>query len=331
MPASKSPSTTEAVKASQPPVREPDEERDSEVQFPGLLSASSATAARADAVKTHAARLSDARFPTAQRQAFAVQIGRVLGNRHLQRVVSAIRRDKGTIQREDGEEQRPTGGFQLQMPGTTPGGFGTPPSLMPGLTLDPSIQAQIRAIELTRLQLDPAAIRPQLLALDPGILTLPPTPAPGPVVPAGAGPETPREASGGDVLRAIMAVPAIDQALTTLQTQATDQVRRDWGRLSTGERVAAISAAVVIGGGAIAGVVQDPTARRFVLDQLNGRTFPVPGVTGLSLELNTSATNVTVGMHLDVGALLPSWMGFGPSSPSALGGPPSPQPYPGGQ
>jgi hypothetical protein len=202
---------------------------------------------------------------------------------------------------------------------------------MPGLTLDPSIQARIRAIELTRMQLDPLVLRPQLSALDPGVLSLPPTPAPGPLVPAGAGPATPREASGGDILRAIMAVPAVDQAITTLQTQATDQVRRDWDRLSVGERVATISALALVGGGAIAGVVQDPTARRFVLDQLNGRTFPVPGVTGLRLELNTSATNVMVGLHLDVGALLPSWMGFGPSSPSALGGPPSPQPYPGGQ
>jgi hypothetical protein len=107
-----------------------------------------------------------------------------------------------------------------------------------------------------------------------------------------------------------------------------DRVRRDWRRLGTGGQVAAVTAAVLVGGGALAGIVSDPEGREFVLDQLNGRVLPVPGITGLGMELNTSGDNIMVGMHFDVGAVLPEWMGFSPSSPPAIGGPPTPEALP---
>jgi hypothetical protein len=247
-----------------------------------------------------------------------------------------LRPAAGIVQRENGEDEEEAVEAVAPEPATPSftlgtGGFGSQPSLLPELQLDPGIQAQMRAIEFMMEQLDPTRIRPRLLELDPGAITMPSpaiTPAAPeeeePLVPAGRGPDRPREASGGDVVEAIMALPVIDRALTTLQTRAVDQVRRDWGRLSTGEQVAAVTAAVLVGGGALAGAISHPEGREFVLDQLNGRVIPVPGVTGLSVELNTAGENLTVGMHLDVGALLPEWMGFGPGSPSAIGAPPRP-------
>jgi hypothetical protein len=295
------------------------------------------------AIDAQASLLTDRSFSPAHRQSLAGRIGRLQGNRHLQRVMRVIQRQGRAIQREDGEEEEPAEGSATEVgtaeptaPATAPslslgtGGFGSRPSLLPELQLDPGIQAQMRAIQLMMEQLDPARIRPRLLELDPGSITTPspaltPT-APAtetPLVPAGAGPSRPREASGSDVVEAVMGLPAIEQALTTLQTRAVDQLRHDWGRLSTGERVAAVTAAVLVGGGALAGAMTNPEGREFVLGQLNGRVLPVPGVTGLSVELNTAGENLMVGLHLDVGSLLPEWMGFGPSSPSAIGAPPS--------
>jgi hypothetical protein len=294
-----------------------------------------ATGGTADA---QASLLTDPKISPGHRQNLAAGIGRLQGNRHLQRVMRVIQCQAGTVQREDGEEEEAAEAEAAEpaAPAATPsftlgtGGFGSRPSLIPELQLDPGIQAQMRAIQFMMEQLDPVRIRPRLLDLDPGSITAPspaltPT-APeeeAPLVPAGAGPSRPREASGSDVLGAIMALPVIEQALTALQTRAVDQVRRDWGRLSTGERVAAVTAAVVVGGGALAGAAAHPEGREFLLDQLNGRVIPVPGVTGLSVELNTAGENLMVGMHLDVGSLLPEWMGFGSSSPSAIGAPPS--------
>jgi hypothetical protein len=291
------------------------------------------------AVDGQASLLTDSNLSPGHRRNLATGIGRLQGNRHLQRVMRVIQRRAATVQREDGEEEETAeaGTAEPAAPAAAPslslgtGGFGSRPSLLPELQLDPGIQAQMRAIQFMMEQLDPVRIRPRLLELDPGSITTPspaltPT-APAtetPLVPAGAGPSRPREASGSDVVEAVMGLPVIEQALTTLQTRAVDQLRHDWGRLSTGERVAAVTAAVLVGGGALAGAMTNPEGREFVLGQLNGRVLPVPGVTGLSVELNTAGENLMVGLHLDVGSLLPEWMGFGPSSPSAIGAPPSP-------
>ena len=206
------------------------------------------------------------------------------------------------------------------------------PSLLGGeeahLTLDPEIEAQMRAITAMRASLSPDALRPALLQLPdnfvqpPGPLDSPPTPATPPLVPAGAGPSKPRAASGGDVLRAVMAIPAVDTAITNLQNRAIERVQRDWRNLGTGGHVAVVSSLAVIGGGALAGAMTDPDAREFGLSQLNGRVIPVPGVGGLGVELNTQGDNVMVGLHLDIGRYLPESLGFGPGSASAIGAPP---------
>ena len=211
------------------------------------------------------------------------------------------------------------------------------------LHLDPAIEAAAR--QMIQRQLSPAVLRPRLAQIrlaparlmpgpsgvSPAALAGPPIPQPAPLVPAGAGPDTPRAAEASDVLEAVMAIPAIDQGITSLQTLATDRVLIDWRKLSTGEKVGVVSTVVTIGLGALGGVASDPAARRLALSQLNGRILPVPGVDWLHLEVNTGGDALMVGMHLDVGRLLPKNLGFGPGSPSAIGGPPQPEPFLPGQ
>ena len=155
-------------------------------------------------------------------------------------------------------------------------------------------------------------------------LSAPPTAAPAPTVPAGKGPDTPRAASAGDLTKAIMGVPAVEQALARLRLQATEQVERDWGRLTTGERVGVVSSLAVIGLGAVGGVASDPDARASALGLLNGRPLPVPGLDWMRVEVNTAGENLMVGLHVDVGRLLPPSLGFGAGAAQPLGGPPIP-------
>nr|MDZ8056752.1 DUF4157 domain-containing protein [Nostoc sp. EkiNYC01] len=156
----------------------------------------------------------------------------------------------------------------------------------------------------------------------------PPTASPPPAS-ADPDPNPPKNATTGDLLRAIMAVPAINSGLISLRTQASDRITQDWSRLNTGEQIGVVSTTVLIGAGVLTGVFANPEARRFALDKLNGQVLPVPGVNWLHLELNTGGDNLMLGMHLDIGRLLPTSLGFGPSSPSAIGGPPQPEPLPG--
>jgi len=81
-----------------------------------------------------------------------------------------------------------------------------------------SIRSAVRAAPLDLASAPPA--RPAWLPPAGGMAA----PEPEPLVPRGAGPATPRGASPGDVLDAVMAVPAVDGALTRLRTQATDRL-----------------------------------------------------------------------------------------------------------
>ena len=229
----------------------------------------------------------------------------------------------GTVQRDNGdgggtesEEER----YRLQWPGLRTSPFPRlrlAPELE--LHLDPEIQAQINAMRMVREMLDPASIRSSLLRVDfstllatqpPPWLTAPPTPTPAPLVPRGAGPSTPRAASGGDVMRAILRIPAVDSALTSLRTQAAERARRDWRRLSTGGRVLLISQTALIAGGALAGVLSSPEGREFGLNLIQNRALPIPGVPGLTFQFNVTGPDQMIRFDLNVGALLPRSLGF---------------------
>ena len=187
------------------------------------------------------------------------------------------------------------------------------------LHLDPEIEASIAAAQQTQLLLAPETVRLSLSELDldtilgtppPPWLAAPTSPPAPPLVPAGAGPSEPRAASPGDLLRAVMRVPAIDSALTTLQTRAADQVTRDWHSLSTGGQVAVVTQTALIGGGALAGALSDPQARTFVLGLVQNRDIPVPGVPGLTFQFNLTGSDQRVRFDLTVGRLLPRSWGF---------------------
>src|SRR5829696_1558346 len=148
------------------------------------------------------------------------------------------------------------------------------------LHLDPEIQTMsFRMPEL----LDPEIIKASLSRMDLGSIvgyqpppwvTAPPVSEPRPLVPSGAGPETPTAASAGDVLKALMSVPAVDTVLGRLKAETKDRISRegrrlsrDWQSSSTGGKVAQaaiITHSAVIGAGfltgAVAGVVSDPEA-----------------------------------------------------------------------
>ena len=234
------------------------------------------------------------------------QLQQALGNSGVARLVSA------RIQRQDDSS----------------GGRRRPSLLSDRLTLDPEITAQIRAIEALRSALDPEVVRLNLLQIpdsavpEPSPLDTPPSPQPEPLVPRGKGPSQPKAASSSDLLRAVVAIPAIDSAIANLRTRATEQVRRDWRSLGTGGQAAVVSSLAVIGGSTLAGAMTDPDARELALSQLNGRVIPVPGLDGLGVELNTKGDNVMLGLHLDVGRFLPESLGFGPGSAEPIGAPP---------
>ncbi len=46
-----------------------------------------------------------------------------------------------------------------------------------------------------------------------------------------------------------------------------------------------VTQAILLGGGALAGVMSNDSARAFVLDFIDGRDIPVPGVAGFSVQL----------------------------------------------
>jgi hypothetical protein len=182
----------------------------------------------------------------------------------------------------------------------------------PTLTLDPALLARIRsqteaerqarAEEVTRALFDPATVEAaarDLHAMDTPTGALGPAPPAGqqPLVPAGEGPETAQAGSAGDVARAIMQVPAVQTAMNNLREQATQRLRRDWRRLSTGERAAVISMSVFLAGGLVAGVASNAGARETVLSQLDGRDIPMgpfsvhidrpdPGQFGVTLNVD---------------------------------------------
>ncbi|MEZ4734074.1 MAG: DUF4157 domain-containing protein [Caldilineaceae bacterium] len=220
-----------------------------------------------------------------------------------------------TVQRDNGNESEDQ--FQLHWPGPRQPSF--------QLHLDPEIEAQMAAIRIMQQALALETVRSSLFQVDIGTLlatqpppwlTLPggpgasPSQPAAPLVPRGAGPAEPRPATGGDVLRAILAVPAVNSALTNLRTQATTQLRSGWDSLATGERALVITQGALLGAGVLGGVLSSPEGRDFTLGLIQNRALPVPGVPGLTFQFNLTGPDQRVQFGLNVGALLPPSFGF---------------------
>lgn len=232
----------------------------------------------------------------------------------------------------------------LTRPGTwvqrDPGGFRRAGDDGPRLHLDPEIEAQIRAIKAMNAMLAPEPVRAGLLDLtlpQPAPTTGGATPAPAPTPPApapavatgpapGTGLMGPRAGAGGDIWKAVLADPSLGPAITALGDQAAARARSQWDQLSTGGAVAVVTGSMVVGGGAVAGVLANRDARQWITATLNDKVIPVPKVPGLAVQLNLSGPTVIVGLHLDVGAILPAALGFGPASATTPLGQPIPDP-----
>lgn len=220
----------------------------------------------------------------------------------------------------------------LQAPGmSSRWSFGLP-SLE--LRLDPEIEARIQQILSSRL--DPLILQSQIVEAAGHVETAPWLPPPPMARPEGteatrapaSGPTPPREGSLGDVARALAATEPVATMLRNLQEQARDYALGVWSRAAPEEIGLMVGSFAVVGGSALAGILASPSARSRALPLLNGRPIPIPGVDWLHVEIYTGENSVMFGAHVDVGALLPSEWGFGPGSPTAIGGPPSPEPLP---
>ena len=102
----------------------------------------------------------------------------------------------------------------------------------------------------------------------------------------GKGPVKPRKADTSDLLKAIMKIPAIKNAIERTKGKAVGNLKRDWKNLSGGGKALLISEAVVIGSGVLAGVLANSDAKRSALEFIEGKTIPVPGVDGLNLQID---------------------------------------------
>lgn len=180
-----------------------------------------------------------------------------------------------------------------------------PPGREPHLHLNPWIQVQSL--------FDPETIQRALLDVvlsgqpEPTLpgLQFPTTPpaTPARLVPRGAGPATPRSGSVGDLLSAVVAIPAVRAAINRLRDMATHHLQRDWQHLSSGGRAATIGVAALITGGALAGILANDSSRQFALHFIQGKDIPVPFVPGLSLQVNPIGPNQSVMLNLDLSPL----------------------------
>ena len=135
----------------------------------------------------------------------------------------------------------------------------------------------------------------------------------------------PRAGTGGDIWKAVLSSPVLGPAVVNLGDLATARAKLEYNNLSTGGKAAVVSTSVVVGVGALTAVLAHPGARDWMTATLNDKIIPVVPVPGLGVQLNLSGNNIIVGLHLDVGKILPASLGFGPASATApLGAPPTP-------
>jgi hypothetical protein len=168
------------------------------------------------------------------------------------------------------------------------------------LHLDPEIEAEILALQssppsprLRNLVLFPDWMALEPMTLDRILRTPPPTAASRPLVPRGDYTDPPRAADVGDLMKAVWAVPIVQDSTTRLLDQVSDKARRDWRNASSGEQALFITSSAVIAGGSLAGLLSNKQARtdafKFVVD----KDIPVPGVAGLTVRMKPRGAAAT--------------------------------------
>ena len=191
------------------------------------------------------------------------------------------------------------------------------------LHLDPELEAEIRALQsgppsplLRNLVLFPDWTALEPMTLDRMLRTPSPTTVSGPLVPRGKYTGAPRAADVGDLMKAIWAVPVVQETTTRLLDQAGDRARRDWQGASTGDRALVVSSAAVIAGGSLAGVISNNEARTAAFNFIVDKDIPVPGVDGLTVRMKPRGAAAT---YSNIGG---SGMTISAGGQAGAGGPP---------
>lgn len=160
----------------------------------------------------------------------------------------------------------------------------------------------------------------------------PPPPAAGAPQPAPSAPPpatgTPRTATAGDVISAAMALPAVSTLLTGIQQDFVNGLDREWQNADTGGRIMLVASTAVVSSAMLAPMLGFEEPRDFVLPLISNLVIPVPGLPGYGVEFEFSEHQLMIGAHLDVGLLLPSFLGFGGTSLTPFGNPYAPPTLP---
>jgi hypothetical protein len=248
-----------------------------------------------------------------------------------------------SVQREGESGLPPVPNVRLTPPSILqPPQTGLPPSSEYRFRLSPEVMALVRAQATERVLqvLDPERIRAALAQstpaagpLAPGApspSTSPTAPAATPTVPSPTPPLVipgPAAVSFGVVWAMITADPSINQLALNAQSEALNQL----GRLSTAERVGLISVTATMVG-SVGVLASDPRYRGEMLDAafraINGSVIRVPG-TPARLEFNWQPGRLMLGLHFDLGSVLPAPWGFssiGFLGPNPMAVPPPPMP-----
>lgn len=88
------------------------------------------------------------------------------------------------------------------------------------------------------------------------------------------GPKKAKKGKPGDLARAL----AIATKADLVPDLVLEKIARDYEGMKTGEKAALFVASVAITGPALAAAIEDPEARDFMLKQLDGKEFTIPGI-----------------------------------------------------
>lgn len=233
---------------------------------------------------------------------------RTVGNRCVATMLSRSPTPPGRVLARDS--------YQLQTPWVLGGPKPPQPGLLPGqLHLDPALEAAFAREELMAEKLLghlSSVVLPPLPPLPPpkpSFASPPPAATPAPPDPADPpgfekGPEP---GTVGVVWGALMALPEVKLGLEQVQHNV-------WGKLNSGDKTTLATTSITFGLTALGGVLATPGGRA-MLGQLSGVALPVPAVPWLKVEFSSRSDVVGLGVHVDVGQLLPKSLGFGAAGP----------------
>ncbi len=177
------------------------------------------------------------------------------------------------------------------------------------LKLDPKIEYQLELIEArlnalniaNELSLVPNPMTSANMRLQQSLVQAPAKRTT--LVPRGKGPSKPRRAEMSDLLKALMGVPAVKNAVDKTKKQAISKLSQGWKNLSPGGKALVISETVLIGGGVLAGILASNSSRGQALEFIQDKSIPVPGIDGLNIQISPVGKEKKIMINFDLTAL----------------------------